>query len=694
MALKEPEYTFNRTNGRITEFKGYNARGVREDGEMKDMKNLSSDEYPMMSQRKPRARYANTVYNEPIAMMRVTNAEKDDAVMVLAKNSTGHYVPMLNGSTIAGNSPSLSAKTKMVRINNKVCFFPQKTYYNLDTDEYGYLSANVSLTNGTCSIGGDPNLGLYSSTITLPSNVGNLMEKFKVGDAISIDIQTKRDLILRKIKTPDNYYSAGRFQIFFMKVALSNDGHVVSAKASDLYVYELSWDGSGTAAEYKKVADAVSWKYESLVSENGYQELIKDSGTRIVQQSSNLRYTYTNISSSNGTIRVYDYVADPSLSSEVASFEKADAAIAVGKDDATGVIPVSAVIQAIAANSITLNDNAFNDTQGAQIIDKQIDFTKVTINRDCPSLDFVVEWNNRLWGCNSKDNTIYASKLGDPTNWQFYQGTSLDSYAAEQGSDGRWTGIGKFSTHLIFFKEDCIHKVYGNYPAEYQIVTQVCSGCEEGSDKSIVTMEDGVLYKSRRGIMGYSGGIPSLISREFGNARYSEAIAGTDGHKYYVSMLDKSNKPHMFVYDAELEMWHKEDELRPTGFEWYDGKLCYIGVDDYINYIDADEGSESIEWMAEFGPLDEYVEEQKIYSVIKLRYKLSAGSSMKIEMSVDESDWEEVEVIETDVDQSDVVEVIPRRCDRFGIRVSGTGHCEIKTLTREFRQGSGAKENY
>lgn len=43
---------------------------------------------------------------------------------------------------------------------------------------------------------------------------------------------------------------------------------------------------------------------------------------------------------------------------------------------------------------------------------------EVRVERICPEMDFVVEKDNRLWGCSSADHETYCCKLGDPTNWR------------------------------------------------------------------------------------------------------------------------------------------------------------------------------------------------------------------------------------------------------------------------------------
>ena len=100
----------------------------------------------------------------------------------------------------------------------------------------------------------------------------------------------------------------------------------------------------------------------------------------------------------------------------------------------------------------------------------------VRIRRRMPVMDFLCESDNRLWGCRyglNNDgqmvNEIYACKLGDFRNWECYQGISTDSYAASCGTDGPFTGAITHLGYPLFFKENCIHKVYGAEPSSFQI---------------------------------------------------------------------------------------------------------------------------------------------------------------------------------------------------------------------------------
>lgn len=375
------------------------------------------------------------------------------------------------------------------------------------------------------------------------------------------------------------------------------------------------------------------------------------------------------------------------------------------------------------------------------------------IKRECPDMDYIVEWNNRLWGCSSAENIIYACKLGDPTNWHYYQGTGLDSYYAQQGTDEKWTGIAEYSGHILFFKPNSITRVYGTAPSNFQVTSTKAYGIEPGSSKSVLTINDAVFYKSEVGIMVYQGGIPVCISDKL-SYDMKNVVAGTEGTKYYASCIlnEGGNKRALLlVYDIARGMWHKEDDFRFTdaikiGDKIYcvttsveilfcgDDVFCgddifcttdaVVGEVKIVNpdrvYTDASDAladwcqayydehgtwptMEEIEewwehptwdtvatipWMAVFGPFDEWLEEHKIYSKLALRMIAKGTASAKVYISIEEGDWELVASYDSISTKGDFIPIIPRRCDRYSIKVEGTGMCEIKTLTRRIRKGS------
>ena len=193
----------------------------------------------------------------------------------------------------------------------------------------------------------------------------------------------------------------------------------------------------------------------------------------------------------------------------------------------------------------------------------------ITVKRSVPDMDFMTENSNRLWGCSSLKHEVYASKLGDPFNWNCFEGISTDSYAATIGSDGDFTGATTYGGYVIFFKEDLLHKVYGDKPSNFQIYESVCRGVAKGSEKSLVVVNETLYYLSRNGVMAYTGGIPESISHSFGQEIYKNGVAGAYKNKYYISLEDTNS--HLFCFDESLGMWHKEDNTKVTDFTSLDG---------------------------------------------------------------------------------------------------------------------------
>ena len=261
------------------------------------------------------------------------------------------------------------------------------------------------------------------------------------------------------------------------------------------------------------------------------------------------------------------------------------------------------------------------------------------------------------------------------------------------GTDGDFTGIAPFSTHIVFFKENYMHKLYGYKPSNYQLITSACLGLEKGSHKSVQYINGTIFYKSREGIMAYSGDVPYLISQGFGKARYEKAVSGTDGIKYYVSMKNKADsKWYLFVFDISKALWHLEDNTHARDFAYIDNQLVYSDADKgkiiTTSGNDSNKEEEPIEWYAKFGDYDEYDENKKIYSKIEMRLKMDEGSQFTAWISVDDGAWESVFHLETHFKRTVEMPIIPRRCDKFAILLTGKGYVKVESMVRVVREGT------
>ena len=319
----------------------------------------------------------------------------------------------------------------------------------------------------------------------------------------------------------------------------------------------------------------------------------------------------------------------------------------------------------------------------------------VTVERKMPEMDFITESGNRLWGCRygvaangEVVNEIYASKLGDFKNWNCFMGVSTDSYAASVGTDGQFTGAITHLGYPIFFKENCLHKVYGNFPANFQIQTTACRGVQRGSDKSLAIVNEVLYYKSTQAVCAYDGSLPTEISSALGEEQYSNAVAGGHGNRYYISMQDIEGEYHLFCFDAAKGMWHREDNTQVDAFCSARDVMYYINHEDgSIKTIAG--GDDSVEWMAETGIIGVTIPDQKYVSRILLRMALAMGSTVRVYAQYDSLGvWEAVCALTGTSMRSFTIPIRPKRCDHMRLRIEGEGEAKLFSITKTIEQGS------
>lgn len=330
----------------------------------------------------------------------------------------------------------------------------------------------------------------------------------------------------------------------------------------------------------------------------------------------------------------------------------------------------------------------------------------ITVKRTMPDMDFVVESGNRLWGCkygyaNGKTiNEIYASKLGDFKNWSCYMGISTDSYTASCGTDGPWTGAITHLGYPLFFKENCLHKVYGTFPSNFQIQTTTCRGVQKGSARSMAIVNEVLYYKSRGGVCAYDGSLPAEISAAFGEESYSDAVGGGHRNKYYISQKDPGGAWHLFTYDTRLGVWHREDNTHAEAWCSCRDEMYYIDAADKKIRTVLGSGTQeaaAVPWKVETGTITaltssskspDRVANKKYVGRMLIRMALEPGATMQAYIQYDSGGWEKLWSMTGKNLRTFSFPVRPHRCDHFRLRLTGTGGAKIYSITKTLEQGS------
>lgn len=333
----------------------------------------------------------------------------------------------------------------------------------------------------------------------------------------------------------------------------------------------------------------------------------------------------------------------------------------------------------------------------------------IHIERKVPMMDFVVEAGNRLWGCRygldatGEDpynpgvfvNKIYASKLGDFRNWECYMGLASDSWDCDVGSQGAFTGAANVAGNPVFYKADMRHKIWISDGGAHQTTATPCQGVKYGCGGSMANMDGAAIFKSHRGFCVDDGGGPEEIGACFAENEFHNAIGCVCGHKYYVSMKDDRGGWHLFVYDADRKLWHREDDFHATAM--WGNSVCVIAADaDTKEMVDISGNSsldryteEMVCWMAETGEIGLDDPGRKYISRLTLRLSMEAGAELTVYAQYDtEPEWVALGSIRGTGLQSFSLPLRLRRCDHFRLRLEGVGDVKLYSITKTIQEGS------
>ncbi len=306
----------------------------------------------------------------------------------------------------------------------------------------------------------------------------------------------------------------------------------------------------------------------------------------------------------------------------------------------------------------------------------------VTLARTVPDLDFLCVNENRVWGC--RGDTICCSKLGDPTNWNVFDGISTDAWSVESGTQGGFTACFSFMGYPIFFKEDRVFKVYGNRPSNFELMGAATLGVLPGCEKSLAVAGETLFYLSRAGVVAYTGGFPAIVGGPLDDAKtvYRWAAAGSDGARYYVCLGKSASAgtTEIFVYDTRTGAWTREDEPRVVGWAWsaYHGGLFALTGGGSLRSAGNPPVTEGTGWSgeaayetaAEFGDLDMGVFGGKYPVRLWLRYETVLTATVKVYVRYDGGAWELAGTLPAKSTAGTADTPVPiRRCDHFALKL-------------------------
>jgi len=344
----------------------------------------------------------------------------------------------------------------------------------------------------------------------------------------------------------------------------------------------------------------------------------------------------------------------------------------------TGGMTKDLNILSISGNTFTFPDNSF--TAGTY---------SVTIKRKFPQMDYVCEYQTRLWGCSSSENMVYSSVQENPLQFYNYVSDVTGAYGVEVSSEGVFTGCTKLGAAVLFFKENKIHKILGTMPQEYQLYDYIVKGVKNGCYRSLQTINDVLFYVGVDGVYSYNGGTPQNISTSLGDIKFSNAVSGKSIRYYWLSTSDKGT----LQYDLNYGMWVRESDYVFTSSTFLGGELYTVSNGNlYKELVPNTSGGSA--WEILFKPFYETITgsynrssvsfSHKRYRKLIMRAETYSDTKLNVEVKYDDGQWK---TIKKSYGKSKALEdiVIPiGMCDKFQVKLSGEGRFTLLGMEREY----------
>ena len=260
------------------------------------------------------------------------------------------------------------------------------------------------------------------------------------------------------------------------------------------------------------------------------------------------------------------------------------------------------------------------------------------------------------------------------------------------GSGGAWTGAAAHLGSPVFFKEDCLHRVYVSSAGAHQIVETRCAGIRSGCGRSAGAVGEELFYASPRGIMAYDGSLPRCVSAALGREPFYDAVGAAAGGRYYVSMRSADGARSLFVLDPETGIWSREDDSPVRYMTACGGEVCWQTEDGAL--ISARGGSGEPEgdfqWSAETGIIGFGTVGKKYVSRFELCLQLAEGGEAECFIEYD-SDGVRHSCgrLSGGGPGARLLPVRPVRCGHFRIRLSGRGQLRLYSFSKIYEEGSG-----
>ena len=330
------------------------------------------------------------------------------------------------------------------------------------------------------------------------------------------------------------------------------------------------------------------------------------------------------------------------------------------------------------------------------IIDMGTEYRSGKIERRIPILTHITANNDRIWG--AYGNEIFCCASNNPHVWYDYDtSTVARAFWAPIPTVKEFTGIASYFGAVFFFTREDVYRMYGATPDAFVIRSLATLGCEDARSFGIAAQA--LYYNSTQGVVRFDGESATLISYPFGKEKPKGVIGIGHANKYYMA-----DGEHLYVYNTQYGVWHKEDGKDIVGLLELDGRLILFLSDGtakyhaYIKDFDKFEHEEYEDIKSEVVFADICEGSPWYMSAGEITLRLWTGSGVvKIFICYDDENngidtWEQIHTTYTRGKHSETVRFTPRRrCDHYKLKFEATGEWKLYSMVRTYTVGSNVK---
>ena len=336
---------------------------------------------------------------------------------------------------------------------------------------------------------------------------------------------------------------------------------------------------------------------------------------------------------------------------------------------------------------------------------------KLHARRIIPDVDCAVTLDGRVYGAfrgvspaSGEDvNEIYISAADDFKRFFRLEDTDADPVTMSVVEPGAFHAAAVVGGVVTFWKDRHIVTVGGSSPGSFYL--NAMNGSRPQFAKSLCLINGYAYYLTAGGeVVAYYGGNFTTVSERLGTRLQDvgHAEAGTMGGKYYLAATHRNGKRYIYVYDTSNGLWHTESQppngitamaegtdglyLIEGGSDTIGGRILLVGEGEANTENPIPDDERKLSWSWETGMIGLDTPRKKYINRVEVRLIMEEGAQVTMWVEYDSCPERHL-VWQAEAERTRTVSsrMVPRRCDHLRLILEGRGNVTLLGLFYDVR---------